>query len=264
MRRTCILTLLACCLVSSALRGAAPGKTASPLRLRIAGPLTQKKTALTQALAELGRHCQGGYLLFGVEVQLRQRKEPPVDVDVPAGGTVGAALGQILRQLPGYRVAVVSQHLINIYPAGAETDPDDALNLRIKQFDVSSRPPDVIMNLPTMFMPGLAERLAQRKTGPPLPVESRGEWIESVGPKVTLHLRNMTVREILNRVSEASEELLAKYLPLGWVASLRPDPALATGWAYSFRAFLTVPSTWKQQKRKAKAWSQTHGSASIR
>lgn len=252
MRRTCFLTLLAWCLVFCPLRGAAPGKAASPLDLRIASPLTLKKVALTQALAQVGWHCHRGYILFGVEVRLTRGNEPLVDVDAATGETVGTALGQIMRQLSGYRLRVVSQHLINIYPAGAGADPGDALNLRVNKFEVSSRPPDVIMNLPVMFMPGLAERLAQRKSGPPLPVEPPSEWIESVGPKVTLHLQNMTVRDILNRVSEASEDLYPKYLPLGWVASLSPDPALATGWAYSFRAFPTVRSTWNQQKPKAK------------
>jgi hypothetical protein len=255
MSRACtLLLLLVCCFASLAWRVTPPIPTSEPplFRLTLAGPIAQKSIPLTHALAQLGWHAQGGYVLFGVEVRLIGGREPTVNLEAPAGITVGAALRQVLQQLPSYRTKVVSQHLINIYPAGAWADPVDALNLRINQFDVSSRPPDVIMNLPTMFMPSLAEYLAQRKTGPPLPVEPPSEWIESVGPKVTLHLRNMTVREILNRVSEASENLPARYLPGGWVASLRPDPALATGWAYSFRWFPTVPSTWKQQKPKAK------------
>ena len=252
MGRSFVLTLLAWCLAFCPLLGAAPGKTAPPLNLRIAGPLIQKKAALTQALAEVGWHCDGGYILFGVEVRLTQGKEPLVDLDAPAGATVGTALGQIMRQLPGYRLEVVSQHLINVFPAGAKSDPNDALNQRIDHFDVVNKPPDVLVNYPPLFMPALASRLAQRKSGPSLAYQFPSQWVESVGPKVTLHLRNMTVRQIFNRVSEASEDLYPKYLPLGWVASLSPDPALATGWAYSFREFLSVRSTWNQQKPKAK------------
>jgi hypothetical protein len=232
------------------------------LKLGLAGPLIQRKALLTQALAEVGWHCQGGYLLFGVEVQLTQGKEPMVDVDAPAGATVGEALGQIMRQLPGYRLQVVSEHLINVYPAGAKSDPNDALNLRIDHFDVVDKPPDVLVNYPPLFMPALGNRLAERKSGPSLAYQFPSQWVEGVGPKVTLHLRNMTVREIFNRVSEASEKLPAKYLPVGWVASLSPDPSLATGWAYSFRLFTTVSGTWKQQEPKAE--NRALGSAPAR
>lgn len=262
MGRTFILTLLACSFASCPLLGTTRGKTASPLNLRIAGPLIQKKATLTQVLAEVGWHCHGGYILFGAEVHLTRGKEPLVDVDAQAGATVGTALGQIMRQLSGYRLQVVSQHLVNIYPAGAKSDPKDALNVRIDHFDIVDRPPDVLMNLPPLFMPALANRLAQRKSGPSLAYQFPSQWVESVGPKVTLHLRNMTVRDILNRISEASADLYPKYLPLGWVASLSPDPALATGWAYSFRAFPTVRSTWKRQKTKAK--NRSNGSAPAR
>ncbi|HEV2247600.1 MAG TPA: hypothetical protein VGW37_13175 [Terriglobia bacterium] len=261
MNRLCVLLLLCCGVVS---QGPATSETVEPplLHLRVPGPIVRSKIPLTRALSEVATRLEGGYVLFGVQVRLTDGNEPSVNLDVPAETTLGAVLQDVLRQLPGYRLELVSQHLANIYPAGAKNDPNDALNLRIDRFDVSDRPPDVIMNLPAMFMPALAERLAQRKSGPPLPVEPPTEWLEGVGPKVTLHLHDLTVREILNRVSEASEELPAKYLPVGWVASLSPDPALATGWAYSFRLFTTVPSEWKPQKPEAE--SRTTDSAPAR
>lgn len=225
----------------------------SLLYLRVSGPLVCSKIPLTQALSEVATGLEGGYVLFGIEVHLIDGKEPSVKLDVSAETTLGAVLEGVLRQLPGYKLEIVSHHLVNIYPAGAKSDPNDALNLRIDHFDVVDKPPDVLLNYPPLFMPALANRLAQRKSGPSLAYQFPSQWVEGVGPKVTLHLRNMTVREIFNRVSEASEKLPAKYLPVGWVVSLSPDPALATGWVYSFRLFTTVPSAWKQQKPEAES-----------
>ncbi len=252
MNRFCVLLLLCCCFAS---QGPATKRAVeSPLlHLRVSGSIVRSKIPLTHALSEVATRLEGGYVLFGVQVRLTDGNEPSVNLDVPAETTLGAVLQDVLRQLPGYRLELVSQHLVNIYPAGAKNDPNDALNLRIDHFDVVGKPPDVLVNYPPLFMPALANRLAQRKSGPSLAYQFPSQWAEGVGPKVTLHLREMTVREILNRVSEASEELPAKYLPVGWVASMSPDPALATGWAYSFRLFTTVPSEWKPQKPEAES-----------
>jgi hypothetical protein len=83
-------------------------------------------------------------------------------------------------------------------------DPNDVLNLRIPQFDVDGEHAGTILGFPTMFIPELRAKLA-----PPTPGQQQlFMYIGPVppGPTVTLHLRDVTVREILNAVTVATEK----------------------------------------------------------
>jgi hypothetical protein len=69
-------------------------------------------------------------------------------------------------------------------------------------------------------------------------------------PRVTLHLRKATIREILNAVAQATEQFPPQYFPLGWVYSFQPDPTSPIGGLHSWKPLYSVPPNWKEQGNK--------------
>src|SRR6516225_4924833 len=103
----------------------------------------------------------------------------------------------------GMSYKLVSKHMINIYPIGAETDSKDLLNMPVPRFDAISMDPTQILTSPTEYIPELEARLHPRT--PAQPYGYGGLTVRSNVPPVTLHLKNTTVRGILNAASEAME-----------------------------------------------------------
>src|SRR5690349_14876560 len=80
---------------------------------------------LTQALGVVGASIEGGFILFGLELNSKDGQEPIVSVDLPPGSRFEDGLRQIMGQIPEYEYEVVSEHMINIYPRGANKNPED-------------------------------------------------------------------------------------------------------------------------------------------
>lgn len=218
------------------------------LRLPIfPAPIVLQGVALPTAVSEVGAQLRGGYVLFGIELHLKEGRPPIVNLNLRPGSTLGDALRQMFQQLPDYRFEVASAHLINIYPAGAKQDPSDLLNMRIARFDVVGQSAYTILSLPEHFIPELRTRLSPGATG------EVGTILSPVGTEteITLRLRNATLREILNAASEATERFPPKYPPSGWVCSFTPDPALPAGGVYSWALVSSAPHDWKQQAGSA-------------
>jgi hypothetical protein len=211
---------------------------------------------LTRALEEVGIRVRGGYVLFGVEVHGRAGKQPNVSLELEPGSTLGSALRQIFRQLPNYEYRVVSPHLINVQPVGAEKNAQDILNIRVEDFDVVGEQPSSLLSAPQFFIAQLRQRLAPPNVGPPHPGGTAGPIMRGSGPGVTLHLRNVTIRELLNAVSEGTESFPAQYSPLGWFYSFEPDPASPAGGKHSWMWLISVPHNWKEEAEKGKNPSQ--------
>jgi hypothetical protein len=213
-------------------------------------PLVRQNVPLTQALSDVGAYVRNGYVLFGVELRLKDGKEPTVNVNLKPGSTLGDALRQILQQAPGYTFEVVSEHLINIYPVGANQDPGDLLNLRVPRFDAVNAQLGDILTRPQEFIPELKARLVRRRPGEP------GGYglsvLSSVGPTFTLHLRRVTVRQILNAVTKATEKFPAERSPLGWACTFKADPTLPAGGVYTWDVHWSVPHDWKTQAQGKK------------
>jgi len=204
-------------------------------------PLVRRRIPLPQALGEVGSALRGGYALFGVELRLRGGRVPTVSLNLQAGSGLGGALRQILAQVPGYKFEVVSLHLVNIYPVGAKDDAEDLLNLRVPRFDVAGVRQGFILSHPLGFIPELKARI--EPISPSLEV---GSVLSPSGPTITVHLRNVTVRQILNAVSEPTESLAASSAPLGWISTFSPDPKLPAGGKYSWGALPSTPHDWKK------------------
>lgn len=208
-------------------------------------PIVHKDVPLSRALSLVGIEVSSGYVLFGIEVHLMNGREPSVNLNVPPGSTLGDALGLVLRQLPEYRFEVVPPHVITVYPLGATADPDDLLNLGVPAFDVVDKQADAILSRPQEFVPALNLRLSPSLAGAHRPRGYICCGLSSEAPGVTLHLRNVTVRQLLNATSEASGSLPPPYSPLGWVCFVQREPKSPTGRKYSWAVIGTAPHDWR-------------------
>ena len=207
----------------------------APLNLRMRYSVAREGMPLTKALAEVGDRQLRNRVLFGIEVHLEDKREPVVDFRFDASSTLGDVLHQIVRQLPGYEFEVVSDRMVNIHPRGSKGNPDSLLNTRVDRFEVVEEPPGNIITRPKEFIPELAERLTPKRFASG-PAGTAGSGIRGVGPPmITLHLQDVTVREILNEVSAATQRVtLPEYRPMGWVYSFQPDPTSDLGGVHSW------------------------------
>jgi hypothetical protein len=200
---------------------------------------------LSSALGKLGSQVQGGYVLFGLELRLKNGREPSVKVDIPPGGNLQKALGIVFRDLPDYTYEPVSQHLVDVFPVGAKKDSSDLLNIPVPRLDIVGKQAGDVLSRPRDFIPQLAERLKGPTRGGPV----AGSILSDVGPPpITLHLRNVTVRQVLNAASEATGEFPAKYMPYGWIYSFDPEPQLPAGGKHSWGVLWCVPHDWKAKE----------------
>jgi hypothetical protein len=209
-------------------------------------PLVLKRVPLSRALTEVAVQVRGGYVLFGAEIWLADGVEPSVSINLPSGSRLGDALHQIFLGAPSYTFEVISKHLIDVYPVNAKHNPSDALNLQVARFDFD-REPEWIINDVEEVIPGLKVFLLEKKSGPPLPPEGWSEISIGVEPKIALHLRDVTVRQILNALSEAEEAYPAQWQPMGWLVTIQPDASFVSGGKYSFHELVGVSDAWKRE-----------------
>jgi hypothetical protein len=212
-------------------------------------PIVRTAPPLTRALGEVGANVRGGYALFGVELRLDKDNEPTVNLNVPAQSTLGEAMKQIFEQLPDYKFETVSEHMVIIYPKGALTDPNDVLNVRVAQFDAVNIHPSDLLFRPQEFIPELKARLDPQNPRNPQPSGYVG-GIHAAGATITLHLKNVTVRDILNAVSQAMDQFPADEPPLGWVYSFSPKPSSPQGGTHAWMFLWSTPAAWKQAVSK--------------
>ncbi len=115
---------------------------------------------LPEALKAVGASLlDGNYAIFGLEMRLKDGKEPTVKLKFERRGTLVEVLEQIMLQLPDYEIEFPSGHLVTIYPKGADEDPEDVLNLRVARFHVDGERAGTIFTQPGRFMPELQGRL---------------------------------------------------------------------------------------------------------
>ena len=170
---------------------------------------------------------------------------------IEPGTAFGDALRQLLAQVPGYRVEVISDRLVNVYPASAEGDPNDLLNTLVPRFDVVSQRAGVILSWPERFVPELYQRLAASKASGSAQHIDLYVGAVAIGPEITLHLRNVTVRQILNAVTEASDANAGVEAPVGWECSYEAKAAVGSGARNTWRLLTTLPPDWKEHVKES-------------
>ncbi len=209
-------------------------------------PIVREKVPLTKALSEIGARVTDGYALFGIEVRVKDGQEPVVNLHVEPPSTLQDALRQVFSQLPDYGFRVVSDHIVNVYPLAAKEDPNDVLNVRVTQLDIVDEQPSAVLTRPQDFIPELKDRLIPKALRWPLTTSP--EMLVDRGPTVSIHLKNATVRQILNAVSEATEQFPATSSPLGWAYSFQLDPQLPAGGKHLWSFHWSAPRHWKDER----------------
>jgi hypothetical protein len=200
---------------------------------------------LQEALSALGQSPREGFALFGLEERLTDGKEPTVHLRIKAGTTLGVALREVIAQLPPYEMEVVSDHLIDLRPKGAKEDPGNILSLRVPTFDTASTAAYGILDAPRDFIPELNQALRPKPEPGKQVIELYSGGYHG-GPAVTLHLKNVTVRDILNAASVATEQSFGEHkpdAPRGWIFAFDPNPPSGES-RYSWRSFFCLPSYW--------------------
>ncbi len=199
---------------------------------------------LTSMLSNLGSRVRGGYVLFGVEVQLKGGTEPTVAMPTEPPGDLGTALQDVLRQLPGYEARVVSAHLINVSPGGTKSGQGGLLNMRIARFSVRDVAAASILGHPERFIPELRVRMETvRAKAARQPELYSGPYAASSSP-VTLDLKDVTLREVLNHVSQATEYSAAGEPPLGWAYKVNADDTPGVP-KHTWQSQSGLPTDWR-------------------
>jgi hypothetical protein len=227
-------------------------RSASVLDLPLLPMGLRQSVPLREALSDLGQLPREGFVLFGLEERVTDGKEPTLNLDIKTDTTLRAALREILAQLPPYEMEVVSEHLINLRPKGAKEDPDNILNLRVRTFEAVSTAAYGILDAPRDFIPELNQALRPKPEPGKQVIELYSGGYHG-GPLVTLHLRNVTVRDILNATSVATEPSFDDHkpdAPRGWICVFNPAPPAGNS-KYSFRTLFALPSYWHLGVRDA-------------
>jgi len=220
-----------------------PGAVAqTPGQLQVTSIQYDHKLPLTEALRVIGLELKGGFVSFGVDVSGEAERE--VDVNMP-DTNLGDALQRITSQIPGYASEIVSEHVVEIYAAKERANPDDPLNLPIREFSVKGVPATMILSSPTRYIPELKDNLAKRHSE--LDCGSIGPGLGSDAAGVSLFLTGRTVRQILDAVAEADAVLQSpsrlRLVPVGWVHKRRNDAKL--GVIHTWSAMSFAPHNWK-------------------
>jgi len=241
---SCILSVFAIAALS--LTGGADQKVPL-LNNPISSWISFKSVPLSEALSTLGQHVEDGFVLFGLEVKLEDGKEPTVTLEGQPGMKLGDAITQVLKQLPDYEMEVVSDHLINLRPSGAKQNPENILNLRVGKFDAVSMRATMILNTPWDVIPELNEALIPKGKPGEAPIFLIHRGYQGGSP-ITLHLKDVMVREILNAASKATEPFYEMgepgKAPSGWVYTF--DPHLPKGYSqHAWRRHFGLPLGWR-------------------
>lgn len=178
---------------------------------------------LSVALGRLGVASGQHFVLFGIEEETANGVEPSASAHIEAGASLDQALRQVLSSVPGYSFTVVSPHLINVFPSGAPTNPNDVLNLRITKFELAGVAPSSFLGNPQRYLPELKAQISGgRRKGCLI-----GPGFSDKAPGISLEAEEVTVRQALNRVSQMSIDtaIATSGSPaFGWLCLEDKDP----------------------------------------
>src|ERR1700687_101194 len=170
-------------------------------------------------------------------------KERTMSLSV-ANAMVREILGALCRSDNRYEYEIVDGLLVHVYPKDGQNDTLGLLDIRVKKFSVEDKisPATIIVRIGELA-PELASYLTgkqneyfrQRGIVPSSPgVAMHG----NMDPQVSLHLHDMTVREVLNATVLYSLRLNQetapdwtgnKIPPTSWMYEFDVDPAASTG-----------------------------------
>jgi hypothetical protein len=206
-----------------------------PVLSEIVESFDVQNSTMEEALRALRQHDFAN-ILIGFEKIAHREGERTESLSLSTkSATVGEILDKLCQQSKQYRYEIIEGGIIYVHPAHAESDPLGLLNIRISDFVVQGKmvPAAIIVRIGE-FAPELNSYLDRKKNEY---YSRRGISPASPGaighgnmdPNVNLHLRNMTLREILNATVVYSVRLRDE-TPADWTGNKPPT----TSWMYEF------------------------------
>jgi hypothetical protein len=204
----------------------------------------QVKNATMEEVLRALRATNEARILIGFENVSRHAGDKRTMSLSFANATVGEILDGMCRSDKRYRYQTVDGLLVHVYPKDRQNDTFGLLGIRVKEFSVDDKIlPAAIIERIGELAPELASYLTekqneyfrQRGIVPSFPgVTMHG----NMDPQVSLHLHDMTVREVLNatvlyslRLNQetAPDWAGTKIPPTSWMYEFVVDPAAPTG-----------------------------------
>lgn len=184
-------------------------------------------------------------ILIGFEKVAHRQGEKTESLSLSLNNaTIQDILQQLCQQSRQYTFDIINGTVIHVYPVRAQSDPPGLLDLRISDFSVEGKmlPAAVIVRVGELA-PELASYLrrrqdeyyARRGMSPGFPGST---FQGNMDPEITLHLRNKTVRDILNATVVYSvqlgdqtppDQLGGKIPPTSWMYEFIIDPDSPSG-----------------------------------
>ncbi|HXJ93049.1 MAG TPA: hypothetical protein VMT20_09220 [Terriglobia bacterium] len=208
---------------------------------------TVENANMAEALLAL-RSSDVDHIIIGFErmPHLPGEKGGPISVAL-TGGTVGQIVQRLCEADPRYEYEVLEGAMVVVRPQNATTDPSDLLNLEIQTYTIDAKVGageaiehvwEDAPELRSLLRRKLEERA--KRTG-----ESSGFPGSIMSgnmppPRFTLHLHNVTVRQILDAISLKSVDMFRQgpdYGPNGMPLKMAP-----TGWEYDFTVDPNAPN----------------------
>jgi len=141
---------------------------------------------------------------------------------------------------PRYAYETVGCNLIHVYPKNAKEDPDNLLNVKIKEFEVHQYDLYKAIYHIAHLAPELRDLLQRKMRSGSVPGSSISGDMDPVRPKISLKLKNVTVRDILNEIAGQSNKVSSgnrDFPPVGWLYEFRVDETSALGGYPSWQVF---------------------------
>jgi hypothetical protein len=176
-------------------------------------------------------------ILIGFEEVPHREGEKGKNISVElTDATVVEILDRLCEADPRYTYEVVSDALINVFPRGAKSDPNNLLNMIVRDFEVNEYmlPHNLIIRIGE-WAPELREYLRlkaeehARKTGRPIGIAGSILSGNAPLPRISLKLQNMTVREILNAIVLYSMKMKISYVSWKYEFIIAPDAPTGLG-----------------------------------
>jgi len=183
-------------------------------------------------------------ILIGFEKVAHHQNEKERTVSLSlSDATVGEILDSLCQQDPRYTYQIVKGLLIHVYPKNGMSDPAGLLSIRISRFSVEGKmPPAAIIQRIGELAPELASHMSNKRgeyyaRRGPLPGSPGSNVSGNMDLQVSIHLENMSVREILNEVVLYSQRLNSQ-TPPDWTGNKIPP----TSWTYDFVVDSAAPT----------------------
>ncbi|MBI1746220.1 MAG: hypothetical protein HYR55_06495 [Acidobacteria bacterium] len=149
-------------------------------------------------------------------------------------------LEYLIHADPRYTYEIAECNIINIYPKNSKNNPEDLLNIKISEFEIRQYDLYNAITHIAQIAPELRAYLQKMLKPGGVPGSNiRGE-MDSLRPKFSLKLTNLTVRDILNKIAEQSSLINSgnrDFPPIGWIYEFVIDESSPLGGYPTWRIF---------------------------